>query len=80
MSGGNIIIDGKDVSKLPADKRNIGMVFQNYALFPHMTVAENIAYGLQVRNVDKSTRKASVDHVAELMALTPLLGRKPAQL
>jgi len=80
MNAGNIIIDGKDVSKLPADKRNIGMVFQNYALFPHMTVAENIAYGLRVRNVAKSARKISIEHVAELMALTPLLDRKPAQL
>ena len=80
VSDGNILIDGKDVSRLPAAKRNIGMVFQNYALFPHMTVAENIAYGLRVRKVAKPTRKASIDRVAELMALGPLLGRKPAQL
>jgi ABC-type sugar transport system ATPase subunit len=80
VSGGNILIDGKEVSRLPADQRNIGMVFQNYALFPHMTVGENIAYGLRVRKVAKPTRKASVDRVAELMALGPLLDRKPAQL
>lgn len=80
VSDGNILIDGKDVSRLPADKRNIGMVFQNYALFPHMTVAENITYGLRVRKVAKPTRKASIDRVAELMALGPLLDRKPAQL
>lgn len=80
VSGGNILIDGKEVSRLPADQRNIGMVFQNYALFPHMTVEENIAYGLRVRKVAKPTRKASVNRVAELMALGPLLDRKPAQL
>lgn len=80
MSDGKILIDGKDVSRLPADQRNIGMVFQNYALFPHMTVADNIAYGLRVRKVAKQTREKSVDRVANLMALGPLLDRKPAQL
>ena len=80
VSGGNILIDGKDVTKMPADQRNIGMVFQNYALFPHMTVAENIAYGLKVRKVAKLEREASLNRVAELMSLGPLLDRKPAQL
>lgn len=80
VSDGNILIDGKDVTSLPADQRNIGMVFQNYALFPHMTVAENIAYGLKVRKVPKQTRTTSVDRVADLMSLGALLGRKPAQL
>jgi sn-glycerol 3-phosphate transport system ATP-binding protein len=63
-----------------ADQRNIGMVFQNYALFPHMTVGENIAYGLKVRRVAKATRTTSIARVADLMALGPLLDRKPAQL
>lgn len=80
VSAGNILIDGKDVTCLPADQRNIGMVFQNYALFPHMTVAENISYGLKVRKVARQTRTESVDRVAELMALGALLDRKPAQL
>ena len=80
VSDGKIIIDGADVTKRPADQRNIGMVFQNYALFPHMTVGENIAYGLKVRRVAKETRIASVTRVAELMALGPLLNRKPGQL
>lgn len=80
VSDGNILIDGKDVSRLPADQRNIGMVFQNYALFPHMTVAENISYGLKVRKVAKQARTKSLDRVAELMALGALLDRKPAQL
>lgn len=80
VSGGSILIDGRDVTKVPADQRNIGMVFQNYALFPHMTVAENIAYGLKVRKVAKPVREASLERVAELMSLGPLLDRKPAQL
>jgi sn-glycerol 3-phosphate transport system ATP-binding protein len=80
VSGGSILIDGRDVTKVPADQRNIGMVFQNYALFPHMTVAENIAYGLKVRKVAKLVREASLERVAELMSLGPLLDRKPAQL
>lgn len=80
VSGGSILIDGKDVTKVSADQRNIGMVFQNYALFPHMTVAENIAYGLKVRKVAKPVREASLERVAKLMSLGPLLDRKPAQL
>lgn len=80
VSAGDILIDGQNVSRMPADQRNIGMVFQNYALFPHMTVAENISYGLRVRKVGKQTRAASVDRVAELMSLDALLDRKPAQL
>ncbi|AGI66487.1 putative glycerol-3-phosphate ABC transporter ATP-binding protein [Octadecabacter antarcticus 307] len=80
VSDGKILIEGNDVTQRPADQRNIGMVFQNYALFPHMTVGENIAYGLKVRRVAKAARIASVARVAELMALGPLLDRKPAQL
>ncbi|WP_282063001.1 ABC transporter ATP-binding protein [Roseobacter litoralis] len=80
VSDGNILIEGQEVTQQPADQRNIGMVFQNYALFPHMTVRDNIAYGLKVRKVAKATRIASVARVADLMALGPLLERKPAQL
>ena len=80
VSGGSILIDAKDVTQMPADHRDIGMVFQNYALFPHMTVAENIAYGLKVRKVAKPVRQASLERVEELMSLGPLLDRKPAQL
>jgi sn-glycerol 3-phosphate transport system ATP-binding protein len=65
---------------MPADQRDIGMVFQNYALFPHMTVAQNITYGLKVRKVAKQVRQESLERVAELMSLGPLLDRKPAQL
>ena len=80
VSDGKILIDGVDKTGVAADQRNIGMVFQNYALFPHMTVGENIAYGLKVRRVAKATRTMAIARVADLMALGPLLDRKPAQL
>lgn len=80
VTGGQILIDGQDVTQKAAADRNLGMVFQNYALFPHMSVAENIIYGLKVRKVPQATQQASLKRVAELMALSPLLERKPAQL
>ncbi|NIZ62994.1 ABC transporter ATP-binding protein [Sedimentitalea sp. CY04] len=80
VTAGQILLNGQDVTSKAASDRNIGMVFQNYALFPHMSVAENITYGLKVRKVAKSTQQASLKRVAELMALSPLLDRKPAQL
>ncbi len=80
VTGGQILIGGADVTGKAAADRNLGMVFQNYALFPHMSVAENIIYGLKVRKVPQATQKNSLERVAELMALSPLLDRKPAQL
>ena len=80
VTDGRILLDGQDVTKTPAADRNIGMVFQNYALFPHMSVSDNITYGLKVRKVAKATQSASLARVAELMALSTLLDRKPSQL
>jgi len=80
VSGGQILIGGKDVARVTAAERNIGMVFQNYALFPHMTIAENISYGLTVRKVPKPEKAKAIARVADLMALGKLLDRKPAQL
>jgi ABC-type sugar transport system ATPase subunit len=80
VSGGHIKIGGKDVSGFSAADRNLGMVFQNYALFPHMTIAENIAYGLKIRKVPKPEKEKAIARVAELMALGKLLDRKPGQL
>ncbi|MDU8944164.1 ABC transporter ATP-binding protein [Ovoidimarina sediminis] len=80
VSGGQILIGGKDVARIPAAERNIGMVFQNYALFPHMTIAENISYGLTVRKVPRPEKEKAISRVADLMALGQLLDRKPAQL
>lgn len=80
VTDGQILLDGQDVTSKPAAERNLGMVFQNYALFPHMSVADNIIYGLKVRKVARDKQQASLKRVADLMALSALLDRKPAQL
>ncbi len=79
-SAGDIAIDGKSVVGLPPYKRNIGMVFQNYALFPHLTVAENIAFPLKQRGVDRATRARLVDESLELVRLPGYQTRHPRQL
>ncbi len=79
-SGGRISIDGVDVTGLPPAKRRISMVFQSYALFPHLTVAENIIFGLRVRKVSAAERSARLGRVAALLGLEKLLERKPSQL
>ena len=78
--GGSIRIDGRDVTALPPAQRNIAMVFQSYALFPHLTVAENILFGLRVRKVSPNECASRLARVADLLGLTPLLQRKPSQL
>ena len=77
---GRILMGGRDVTGLPPALRDIAMVFQSYALFPHLNVAENILFGMKVRRTPRSVREASLARTAELLELTPLLGRKPAQL
>ena len=77
---GRIEIDGRDVTHLPPSDRRIAMVFQSYALFPHLSVAENIVFGLKVRKVARGERDARLKSVADLVNLTPYLERKPAQL
>jgi putative spermidine/putrescine transport system ATP-binding protein len=68
---GKVLFDGKDMTRVPIERRNVGMVFQSYALFPNMSVAENIGYGLKIRGVAKAERAA---RVAELVALTNITG------
>ena len=80
VSQGQIFFDDKDVTKLPPDQRNIGMVFQNYALYPHMTVAENIAFPLEIQKVKKDERKARVEEIAKLVHVDNLLRRYPSEL
>jgi sn-glycerol 3-phosphate transport system ATP-binding protein len=77
-TSGTIRIAGRDVTSLPPSKRGISMVFQSYALFPHLTVAENIVFGLRVRKV--RDRAARLARVASLLGLEKLLERKPSQL
>ena len=77
---GQVFIDGRDVTGLAPSQRGISMVFQNYALFPHLTVADNIGFGLEVRKVPKADAKRRLDEAAELLGLTALLQRRPSQL
>ena len=79
-SAGRIEIDGRDVTQLSPSERQISMVFQSYALFPHLSVAENVIFGLKVRKVGRADREARLKRVADLVGLTPYLDRKPAQL
>ena len=77
---GRILIDGRDVTGLPPAQRNIAMVFQSYALFPHLPVSENIVFGLKVRKVAASDVARRLKRTAELLGLEQLLDRKPSQL
>ena len=77
---GDIRLDGTSINNIPPHKRGIGMVFQNYALFPHMTVAENLAFPLEVRNMDKSEREAKVKRALDMVQMGEFGGRRPAQL
>ena len=79
-TGGRIFIGERDVTFLPTKDRDIAMVFQSYALYPHLKVADNIAYPLRVRKVDLAERKRQVLKVAELLGLEDYLDRRPAQL
>lgn len=77
---GDIFFDGKSMAGVEAEKRDIGMVFQNYALYPHMTVAENIMFPLRMRWIPKAERMEKMRAAAEMMKITEYLKRKPAQL
>lgn len=79
-TAGTIRIGERDVTQLPAKDRDIGMVFQDYALYPHMTIAENIGYPLKVRNVPQAQRDARVAEVAEHLQIRDLLARRPSQI
>ena len=80
VSSGQIEIDGRNVNNTDPANRNVSMVFQSYALFPHLNVAENIIFGLKVRKVEKNERNARLVKVAEIVGLEDLLKRKPSEL
>ncbi|ESY80869.1 sugar ABC transporter ATP-binding protein [Mesorhizobium sp. LNHC221B00] len=80
ISGGTISIGGKVVNNLPPKQRDISMVFQNYALYPHMTVAENMAFSMTLAKAPKAEKDERVAKAAEILGLTPLLDRYPRQL
>jgi len=77
---GEIFLNDSPINKVPPHKRGIGMVFQNYALFPHMTVAENLAFPLEVRHMDKAEREQRVNRALDMVQLGAFGDRRPAQL
>lgn len=80
IEGGTIAFDGKIINDIPAHKRNIGMVFQNYAIFPHMTVFENVAYGLKARKINKEEIEKRVLEALEMVQIQNLKDRQPANM
>ena len=77
---GEIFLNGQPINNVPPHKRGIGMVFQNYALFPHMSVAENLAFPLEVRGMDRATVEAKVNRALDMVRLPEFGNRRPAQL
>jgi putative spermidine/putrescine transport system ATP-binding protein len=77
---GEIFLEGRPINRVPPEKRNIGMVFQNYALFPHMTVAENLAFPLKVRRVAKVEIEVKVTRALDMVQLSGFTNRRPGQL
>lgn len=80
VSGGRIFFEDRDVTDLPPEKRNVGLVFQNYALYPHMTVRENICFPLEIKRMPKKQRFERAGELAELVRISEFLDRKPSQL
>ena len=79
-TAGRVVLEGRDVTQLDPSERDIAMVFQNYALYPHMTVFDNMAYGLRIRGLSRADIRTRVDEAAGLLGLGELLARKPRQL
>ena len=79
-TSGEITLDGRPINQVPPHKRGIGMVFQNYALFPHMTVGENLSFPLEVRGMAKSDREAKVKRALDMVQMFGFINRRPAQL
>ena len=80
VSGGGIFFGDREVTKLQPDKRNVGLVFQNYALYPHMSVCDNIAFPLEIKKVPKAKRRERAYELAQLLQISYYFERKPAQL
>lgn len=80
IEGGEIRVDGQVVNNIPTNRRNMGMVFQNYAVFPHMNVRDNVAYGLKTRRIAKAERRRKADEMLGLVKIDQYADRMPAQL
>ncbi|HET6182127.1 MAG TPA: sn-glycerol-3-phosphate ABC transporter ATP-binding protein UgpC [Acetobacteraceae bacterium] len=79
-SSGRVLLDGKDITSRDPAQRDMAMVFQNYALYPHMSVFDNMAYGLRIRGMAREEIRRRVEQAAEQLGLVPMLARKPRQL
>ena len=79
-TNGEITLDGRPINQVPPHKRGIGMVFQNYALFPHMTVGENLSFPLEVRGMGKADREAKVKRALDMVQMYAFINRRPSQL
>ncbi|MEL6609329.1 MAG: sn-glycerol-3-phosphate ABC transporter ATP-binding protein UgpC [Pseudomonadota bacterium] len=80
ITDGDLEIDGRRMNRVAPKDRDVAMVFQNYALYPHLNVADNMAFGLRIRKMPKAEIKTTIDDVAEILGLTPYLERRPADL
>lgn len=80
VTSGKVLLEGQDVKGIPPYKRNVNTVFQDYALFPHMTIAENIGYGLLIRKVPKQEIRKKVEEMLEMVRLPNVSNRKPSEL
>jgi putative spermidine/putrescine transport system ATP-binding protein len=79
-TGGQILLGGRNVTAVPARKRNVGMVFQSYALFPHMSAAQNVAFGLEMRGIGRADRERRVARALDIVRMSKLADRMPKQL
>jgi len=79
-AGGRILLDGHDITETPPERRGIGFLYQDYALFPHLTVAENIAFGLRARRIPRDEIRTRVEEIARLLKIEILLPRRPGSL
>ena len=80
IEGGEIRVDGRVINQIPTNRRNMGMVFQNYAVFPHMNVRDNVAYGLKTRKIPREERRRRADRILEMVRISQYAERMPAQL
>jgi len=80
ITAGELTIDGRRMNRIAPKDRDVAMVFQNYALYPHLNVADNMAFGLRIRKMPKDEIKTAIDDVAQILGLTPYLERRPADL
>ncbi|MEY2655142.1 MAG: hypothetical protein RLZZ524_2170 [Pseudomonadota bacterium] len=80
IDGGKLVLDGREITHLPSSKRDLAMVFQSYALYPHMSVHENMSFALKLAKVDEATIRDKVDRAAKILNLTPYLHRTPKEL